>query len=80
MKKVYIVTQMTAQGQMNTMVATKNQEMAARLLHVSPHYLRSFGNITGNTEDRAVALRAPGVVFVRHIDNHNAAAWEEWQP
>lgn len=80
MKKVYVVAQMTSAGQVNTMVATKNQEMAARLLHVSPHYLRRFGTITGNTDDCAVALRAPGVVFARHIDNYNAAAWKEWQP
>lgn len=51
--------------QVRTIIAAKNKTRVANILGVSPYVVKSEWTETGNKEEHRVALRAPGVVFIK---------------
>lgn len=64
-------------GTTHRMVAARNQKEAARLMDVTLHCLSTYGSITSNEDDIAIATVEPGVVFTKPM-NRFLASWESW--
>ncbi len=69
--------------QVCVIVAATTQKGAAALFsaveQVSPAQLRTYGGVTGNPEEVAIAMAKPGTVFATKGMNY-PRVYEEWRP
>ena len=59
-------------GRSRCIVAAKSRAEAGRIFGLSDYYMKDFSSVTRNELEVAIAMRSPGIPFVRPNQPYNA--------